>query len=217
MKLQLQKLDELTRSEHSFLTADDHCFFLREYTAGAGYEHGETNNLIFNLKKKVDRRGKPEWGYKERAIQRAGQELRQVLEPTLRKDPERLTIVPMPPSCIQTNPMYDDRMRQIVDVMTHGLGCDVRELVLQVRDMPAAHEGSEGRRRPRPDEWYAVYYVDEGVATPPPHNILVVDDVLTAGAHFVAIKRRLHERFPATRILGCFYARRAVQASLEDE
>jgi predicted amidophosphoribosyltransferase len=33
--------------------------------------------------------------------------------------------------------------------------------------------------------------VDESAAAPPPQNILIVDDVLTAGAHFVAIKRRL--------------------------
>jgi predicted amidophosphoribosyltransferase len=84
--------------------------------------------------------------------------------------------------------------------------------------MPAAHEASGTRRRSRSDEWYAVYYVDESVVAPPPQNILVVDDVLTAGAHFVAIKRRLRERFPSvSRIIGCFYARRAVQAPSEDE
>jgi hypothetical protein len=215
--MQLQRIDELTRSQHSYLAADDDCFFLREYTAGAGYGHGETNDLISNLKKKVDRRGRPEWVYKERAIQRAGHELRQVLDTTLRNNLERLTIMPMPPSRIKTSPMYDDRMRQIVDVMTVGLGSDVRELVLQARDMPAAHEVPAGQPRARPEDWYAVYYVDESVAAPPPHNILVVDDVLTAGAHFVAIKRRLRERFPTARVIGCFYARRAVQAPSEDE
>ncbi len=216
--MKLQRIDELTRPQHSFLTPDDDCLFLREYTAGAGYEHGETNNLISNLKKKVDRRGRPEWVHKERAIQRAGQELRQVLDQVLRNNLDGLTIVPMPPSCIKTNPMYDDRTRRIVDVMTQGLGSDVRELVLQAWDMPAAHEASGTRRRSRPDEWYAVYHVDESVAAPPPQNILVVDDVLTAGAHFVAIKRRLRERFPSVgRLIGCFYARRAVQAPSEDE
>lgn len=46
----------------------------------------------------------------------------------------------------------------------------------------------------------------------------VVDDVLTAGAHFVGIKRRLRERFPTMgNIIGCSYARRAVQTPSEDE
>lgn len=215
--MQLQRIDELTRSQHSFLAPDDVCFFLREYTAGAGYGHGETNDIISNLKKKMDRRGKPEWFYKEQAIQRAGSELRQVLDTTLRNNIDRLTIVPMPPSLIKTNPMHDDRLRQIVDVMTAGLGSDVRELVLQARDMQAAHLVASGQARPRPEDWYAVYYVDESIAAPPPQNILIVDDVLTAGAHFAGIKRRLRERFPAARVLGCFYARRAVQAPSDDD
>ncbi len=55
-------------------------------------------------------------------------------------------------------------------------------------------------------------------AAPAPHNILVIDDVLTAGAHFVAIKRRLSERFPSVgRIIECFWARRALPTSSEDE
>lgn len=216
--MKLQQIDELTRPEHFFLGPDDDCYFLREYTAGAGYGHGETNNLISNLKKTVDKRGKAEWFYKEQTIQRAGQELRQVLDPTLRNNIDRLTIMPMPPSCIKTNPMYDDRMRRIVDVMTQGLGSDVRELVLQSKDMTASHRAGLGRSRPRPEDLYAAYYVDESVAAPAPRYILVVDDVLTAGAHFVAVKRRLSERFPSVgRIIGCFWARRALPASLEDE
>lgn len=44
-----------------------------------------------------------------------------------------------------------------------------------------------------------------------------MDDVLTAGAHFAGIKRRLRERFPSVgEIIRCFYSRRAVQAP-EDE
>lgn len=203
--LQLQKIDDLLRPEHSFLSGEDNCFFLREYTARAGFEHGETNDIISNLKKKTDKRGKPEWKYKEAAIQRAGVELRQALTEHLLT---QFTIVPMPPSKTKGHPMYDDRVLRIAHVMTNGLGCDVRELIVQSKDMPAAHETNV---RPRPDEWYAAYSIDETVAQPRPTNVLVVDDVLTAGAHFVGLKRRLVERFPGVTIFGLFYARRAVQ------
>jgi hypothetical protein len=209
--VQLQEIDDLIRSEHTFISAEDNCYFLREYTAGAGFGHGETNNLISNLKKKMDRRGRPEWRYKEAAILQAGQELRQAIGEEALK---MVTIVPMPPSCIKENPMYDDRMLQIVRAMTYGIRCDVRELVLQSKDMPAAHETSA---RPRPNDWYSVYYIDESIASPPPVNVLVIDDVLTAGAHFAGLKRRVHERFPSARIFGCFYARRAVQQSADDD
>jgi hypothetical protein len=203
--LQLQRIDDLLRPEHFFLTAEDHCFFLREYTAGAGFDHGETNSIISNLKKKVDRRGKPEWRYKEAAIQQAGEELRDALTEHLLR---QFTVVPMPPSKSKTNAMYDDRVLRIVRVMTDGLGCDVRELVVQPNDMPAAHETDV---RPRPEDWYTAYAIDEALAAPPPTNVLVIDDVLTAGAHFVGLKRRLVERFPGVTIFGVFYARRAVQ------
>lgn len=216
--LKLQRIDELTRPEHSFLDEDDECLFLREYTAGAGYTYGETNNLISNLKKKMDRRGRPEWTYKEQAIKTAGRELRKALKTTLEKHRDHLTIVPMPPSLTKGNALYDDRMRQIVDIVTRGLGCDVRELVVQTRDMQAAHLIPSGSPRPRPEDWFAVYEVDETLAIPPPRNILVLDDVLTVGAHFVGIKRRLRERFPELgKVIGCFYARRAVQTSPTDE
>ena len=148
----LQRVDDLIWSQHSFLDEDDVCLFLREYTAGAGYAHGDTNNLISNLKKKLDRRGRSEWFYKEQAIEKVGQELRQVLQNTLEKNRDRLTVVPMPPSLTKSNAMYDDRMRRIVDVMTRGLGSDVRELVVQTRDMQPAHlvpSGTPRRARAR--------------------------------------------------------------------
>jgi hypothetical protein len=209
--LRLQRIDALIRAQHAYLRPDDECFFLREYTARAGFAHGETNNLILNLKKSVDRRGKPEWAYKEQAIERAGQELRHAWDAVLRGNLDRFTIVPMPPSLARSNPLYDERMRHIVDVMTRGLASDVRELVVQTVDLPPAHRAGATQRRPRPDEIYAAYAVDESVAAPPPQNILVIDDVLTAGAHFTAIQRRLRDRFPAVgKILGGFYARRAV-------
>jgi len=203
--VQLQQVDELLRSQHSFLAAGDNCYFLREYTAGAGYGYGETNSIISNLKKKPDRRGKPEWQYKESAILQAGRELRAALgDEGLRK----VTLVPMPPSLSKSNAMYDDRMLRIVRAMTEGLVCDVRELVLQSTDMTPAHEVGV---RPRPEDWYDVYYIDETVAAPPPNHVMVIDDVLTAGAHFAGVKRRLLERFPGVALYGVFYARRAVQ------
>ena len=205
MTLKLQQIDELLRPQHFFIEAEDDCYFLREYTAGAGFEHGETNQIIFNLKKKLDRRGKPEWQYKESAIRQAGRELRGVLGDDLLR---QVTIVPMPPSLSKANPMYDDRMLRVVRVMTEGLTCDVRELMVQSADMQAAHEVGV---RPRPEDWYAAYAVDEALATPTPTNVLVVDDVLTAGAHFAGFKRRLLGRFPGAGLYGVFYARRGVQ------
>ena len=52
----LTKIDELTRPDHWYLDENDPCFFLGEYTARMGFVYSETNNLILNFKKSMDRR-----------------------------------------------------------------------------------------------------------------------------------------------------------------
>ena len=47
----LTKLDELNLTDHRHLDARDECYFIGEYTAGRGYSHSATNQLILNLKK----------------------------------------------------------------------------------------------------------------------------------------------------------------------
>ena len=51
--MRLSRIDDLTRSDHTFIEADDECLYLGEYNARKGYQFSETNNLIFNLKKPV--------------------------------------------------------------------------------------------------------------------------------------------------------------------
>ncbi len=53
----------------------DECLYLGEYTARKGYQFSDTNNLVFNLKKPMDRRGQPGWHYKRRDIEQAGEKV----------------------------------------------------------------------------------------------------------------------------------------------
>jgi predicted amidophosphoribosyltransferase len=50
--------------------------------------------------------------------------------------------------------------------------------------------------------------MDDTKVDPRPSRIAVVDDVLTTGAHFKAIKRILKETFDEVEVLGLFLARR---------
>ena len=73
MPIRLSKIDDLTRPDHTFIEAADECLYLGEYTAKKGYQFSDTNQLIFNLKKPMDRRGQPGWSYKRSAVEkRAG-------------------------------------------------------------------------------------------------------------------------------------------------
>jgi predicted amidophosphoribosyltransferase len=70
---------------------------------------------------------------------------------------------------------------------------------------PAAHE-SENRHSV--DELVQNYEIDEDQTEPTPAHIVIVDDMITAGAHFTAVSRLLHERFPDVPTSGVFLARR---------
>ena len=198
-------VDDLLRPLYAHLAATDQCYFLREYTSGRGFTHSETNRLILNLKKSPDRRGRPEWHYKEQAIQQVAREFRASL------NLQRLraaTLVPMPPSKHRDDPLYDDRMLRVLHAMDEEHQLDIRELLLLVASTEPAHATIA---RPSIEELVANLAIDEDCAEPPPTTIALVDDVLTTGAHFVAAKRVLTTRFPGVSVRGLFVARRVFE------
>ena len=195
------EIDELTRPDHSWLTDTDRCYSLGEYTARQGYTYSATNNLIQNFKKKPDRQGKPEWRYKEQAILRAARAFRDALN----ADARTWVFVPVPPSKMRDDPLYDDRMTKMLRAIWPDQPADVRELIIQTESTAAAHESQE---RPTLPQLQVRYRIDETVTMPEPAIVAIVDDVLTTGAHFRAASAVLTARFPAVRIVGLFIARR---------
>jgi len=196
----LTKIDDLILPDHWYLDGEDECYFLGEYTAGKGFAYSSTNQRIFNLKKGVERRGLPDWIWKPRAIQQAARELRDSLNSGFL---HTATFVPVPPSRTTDDPLYDDRMTQVLRSL--GPNVDVRELVIQLESTEGAHNSPD---RPGPHQLYENYSMDDTKVDPRPLRIAVVDDVLTTGAHFKAIKRILKETFDEVEVLGLFLARR---------
>ena len=200
----LTRIDEFTRCDHTFLKLDDRCFCMGEYTARAGFAASDTNDLVINLKKPMDRRGRAEWKYKGWAIRTVAGNLRRILG---QLGIEGTTFVPVPPSKAKTHQMYDDRLVQVLQKMSEGYDADVREMVLQRENMAAAHESDV---RPSIDQLLANYCIDEALAQPPKNgNLVNFDDVLTTGAHFKAMQAILSAQFPEANIHGLFVARRA--------
>lgn len=205
------KVDDLIRPDHSYLTEDDDCYFLGEYTARGGFAYSTTNSLILNFKKGLDRRGRPEWRYKGRAIRAAAAAFRSALNPEAL---DVLTFVPIPPSKARGHPLHDDRLTQMLHDIRRDPPLDVRELIIQAKSTDAVH-GMESR--PRPQDIEALYRIDDTLAAPAPGTIAVVDDLLTTGAHFRAGQSLLAARFPAANVIGLFIARRAPDTdNLED-
>lgn len=199
------------RCDHAHLSSEDECYFLGEYTARRGYAYSSTNNLISNFKKSMDRLGLPEWPYKRIAIKKAAKALAEAIG---EDELGGVTLVPIPPSKAKGDPLYDDRLVQMLKAIPASGKLDIREIVVQKMSTDLVHQ-SESRLTP--EQLEAIYEVDRRLLTPDPPLIAIVDDLLTTGAHFRASKSMLSSCFPATKIIGLFVARRVPDTSDLDD
>jgi predicted amidophosphoribosyltransferase len=198
------KIDGLALNDHHYLDGDDVCYYFGEYTAGEGHAFSKTNQLILNFKKAMDKKGSAQWTYKELAIQQVGQIFRTGIRPE-----SNFTFVPIPPSKIKGDPLYDDRLVRSLSILKKDRNPDIRELVLQTQSLDASHLSA---RRPTPDELLDNYIFVSSLKLPVPEKIVIVDDVLTTGCHFKAVKKLIKEHFPGVPVVGLFVARRVPQA-----
>ncbi len=199
------KIDDSNRRDHSYLTSDHECYFFYEFTARKLAGHSQGNHLIRNLKKPVTRSHLPEYKYKNLAIA----DSITLLNGAFLMGASLLAksmVSPIPPSKTSNDPEYDDRMSQIANGACQGTGATFCELVKQTQSYAAAHHQQEGNR-PKPSELEAIYTVANQLTKP---IVILVDDVLTTGSHFVAARNTILNSYPDTRVIGFFLARRAL-------
>jgi hypothetical protein len=198
------KIDGLALNDHHYLDGDDVCYYFGEYTAGEGHAFSTTNQLILNYKKTMDKKGTSQWSYKELAIRNVGQIFKTGIRPE-----SNFTFVPVPPSKIKGDPLYDDRLLCSLNLLKQDRNPDIRELVLQTKSLDASHLST---RRPTPDELLERYVFVDSLKLPIPETILIVDDVLTTGCHFKAVKKIINQHLPSVPVFGLFIARRVPKA-----
>jgi len=198
------KIDDLVIDDHHYLDENDVCYYIGEYSAKKGYSYSETNSLILNFKKSVDKQNTPQWQYKKHAIKKAADIFLHNFNPQA-----QVTFVPIPPSKSKLDPLYDDRIVRMLNLVCLSMtSSDVRELVVLKESTQAAHECANNR--PPPEELIANYCIDDKLINPPPKSIFIVDDVLTTGCHYKAVKQMLTQAFDSVPIYGIFIARRAL-------
>jgi hypothetical protein len=165
------------------------------------YNFSATNNLILNLKKSPERRGKPDWRYKAAAIAEAADLLRGSLdEGWLATGP---TFVPIPCSKSRGHPLHDDRMMQVLRRLTHGCAAQALELIVQTEDFESFHAGC----RLRPDQLAQYYVLDAHLSRRKPREVVLFDDMLTTGCHFKAAQAVVSDCWPDLEVAGIFLAR----------
>lgn len=225
MPPRLTIVGDLERPDHYHLPTDATCYFWGEYTPyehtqGKKWDYSPTNRLIANFKKKMDRRGRSEWQYKVLAIAQVARKFAASWKWDELHAQHRVALIPIPPSKARNDPMYDPRM---MDMLTQLAGYAAQPL--DIRDclsFSGAHAAShETQDRPSPDDLYAALALDPatGRLGQSPGAIFLFDDMLTSGAHYQAVTRKLAEVFPNVPVVGNFIARRILPnpfANLDD-
>jgi hypothetical protein len=187
----------LTVGEYWYLDHLDVCYYIWERVSGATYDQFPTNSFIKNLQIPPSVRGQNRWYFKEQAVSHAARAVGAFIPEDGRRT---LTFVPIPPSFTRDDPAHDERLLWVLRSI-HPPLADVRELILQVSNMP-----SKGKQI-SPAERAANYIINPECAEPAPSNIVLFDDVLTTGSHFKGAVMVLKERYPDVRIIGLFLAR----------
>ncbi len=180
-------------------------FYGRIYTPRVGYDYSETNQLIANLKISPNSES---WRmrYKQKAILAFADELSSFLRLYSHSS---IALVPMPPSKTADHIEYDDRIDQAAKSVSRRLENIIYlPLLYRTRSVSKSSYQSSGGGRSA-DQIYKDFAIDEDLAAQCEINtwLMIVDDVLTSGAHFAAARRRLIEQFPDAVIMGLFWAK----------
>ncbi|KWF09533.1 hypothetical protein [Burkholderia pseudomultivorans] len=222
MPQRLTAVGTLERPLHAHLPQNASCFFWGEYTpyehtGGQNWDFSATNQLISNLKKKMDRQGQYDWRYKTGAIQQVAAAFAQFWQWGSLNAQYRVCLVPVPPSKARTDPMYDPRMMDILRGIEQrsGIALDIRDCLSFSGANTASHLQQV---RPTPEDLYQDLVFDSTIGRPAhqPGVIFLFDDMLTTGAHYVAASRKLGEYFPNVQVVGNFVARRIIPSPFAD-
>ena len=207
LRKKLQRIDKNTCGDHPRLTPDDVVLYFGDYSPGAGGQHSSANDLIYDFKMPMSKKGERLWHHKANKIAKAARLISQALGPWLNE----LTLVPVPPSKAKSNLLHDDRVLSMLHQINVPIGqtLDVRELVIQNGDRIAAHEAIGSR--PTVEELSAMLQINEMEISKVRERIVIVDDVLTNGTSFRAMKTILSARFPSSIIVGLYLARTVLE------
>lgn len=211
---------EVDEIERSMLQIDetDLCYYYLIRTSG-GYAKSEANSRIENFKKEPEKyRTRPDvWQYKEREIKRFANDVCNFLD---RADVERMlkafgkvALVPIPTSKPKSDKFYDSRLVDMCSVVASRNRLVRLEDVFDMKKpFTPAHKG--GAR--------SLAYLKGAMSfsgfAQAPNLVILVDDVLTSGIHYVACRSIIQQAYPGIQVMGLFLSRHRsiVEYGVED-
>lgn len=196
----LTKIEPATA--HRLLPGDE-CYFFGEYKSHGGFQSGEFNQLISNLKIPVPVPAhRLKW--KVQAIARCAQMLCEGTNAEVVTT--AVTFVPVPGSKPKGHVEYDDRLNKVLHQYSNLIGgVDVRELVTTTSVRASQHASDV---RATIATLQASMQVEQSALLAPLRGtIIVVDDVFTLGTSFRAMKNLIAPLPGVQQVLGVFFAR----------
>jgi predicted amidophosphoribosyltransferase len=173
----------------------DECYYLMDYHSKKGYAHSTTNNLILNFKKRIGENGQ---SYKIQAIGKFAEVLCKLFN-----EASNLIFVPIPPSKTKDDPMYDNRLTQVLTIVKADIKLPYYEILERQTSILPLHEN----HGPRLLSTHKFKFNCEDMAVFRDKTIVIFDDVITTGSTYKAAKNILKEHFPNNKIVGLFLAR----------
>ena len=200
----LVKMEGAEKGEHAALLWTDECYYLLEFYPGKRYGFNSDNDLVKHLNRRVDRSGMIALKQKEGALR----DIANLLRPALASlfDFGATTFVPVPPSKRRADPFYDNRVARLLRLACPA-SADIRELIVCREEREPAHFNE---MRPSAGMLLENYVLGEVGDGPVRERIVLFDDVITSGNHFVACRQFLLTHFPGREVVGVFVARRAL-------
>ncbi|WP_160300441.1 hypothetical protein [Chromobacterium vaccinii] len=192
------------------MTTKHRCYYWGEYTPwtytyGQNAAYSETNNLIADLKVSPAFHGTSDWVRKQEAVDSVGRAFAKFWR--WHELAEECLLVPIPSSRRRDDPLYDDRIEQVIGrICAHaGIALDYRPLLESDGSLDASHSAEQ---RPKLAQLARSLLIKHDlVPSTPPRMVFLFDDVLTTGAHFTVCCDRIQGLFPGSRIVGNFVAR----------
>jgi hypothetical protein len=186
-----------------YLTDDDECYWAREFASHQDYKYSETNQLIKNFKRDpIQYKDRPDvlW-HKENAIKKYALELCLIFN---NLDVGSI-ITNVPTSKTKSDPNYDNRFERLFEKL--------KSYNQQLRvDYPlsikSSHTAVHISNAPRfsPDDFYDILDWNN-ISNNNCETIYLIDDVITAGAHFKACQRKIYDNVRNVKVIGIFWAR----------
>lgn len=195
-----REIDDLSRP--FYLDASDYCVYAREHVNG-GYDISESNQMLFNYKKPIFYKNQPQWYYKLHSIALFASEL------NVLSFPKQSVLIPAPTSKPRTSPLYDSRIEDSLNELSkYRPDLQIQKIIDVTEELRSVH--SEGGSR-NPSDLIEFLKVEDFSLLERPKRVFLIDDIITSGGHFKAIKTAFNQKYPDIEMIGVFWARHLEQ------